>query len=273
VIVHESQATRVIVHESPEIYKKIELPSFNFSSGGIKPSFAEITIEYTPPPLFKIDDQSSVNEVVESLRESVVSTNQKLMAGMLNTSLSSFTRRTRESRKNVKPDRGPTTNVAAQEEQKKANVSPLRASVHKALNSKGEKPRTITGITAVTRGTKPFITNVASQRAKLMNTGVVARATNISNKQCEHCQRKFNDKAYSRHVEYCSKKAEEKAREERFRSKGRNGNLSRAGSCTSFNSSISVGATSTRSRQGSVSSSGNINSKRYDAKASLIKQQ
>lgn len=115
---------------------------------------------------------------------------------------------------------------------------------------------------------------------------------------CPFCTRKFNQKAYQRHVDYCKSKAEEKAREERFRSRnssqrklsgteasglgiqGSNSKiptLSRSGSSTSFNSNLSSykasreGSTSSRIR--TKSSVTNIHSKRYDAKQLLKNQQ
>lgn len=107
---------------------------------------------------------------------------------------------------------------------------------------------------------------------------------------CPFCTRKFNEKAYQRHVDYCKSKAEEKAREERFRSRNSSAQkqnsalglsetarkpqpsskiptLSRSGSSTSFNSNLSS------RRDGSNSSRGNIHSKRYDAKQLLKNQQ
>ena len=53
----------------------------------------------------------------------------------------------------------------------------------------------------------------------LQNQSAMERYQTLAALVCPFCTRKFNEKAYQRHVDYCKSKAEEKAREERFRSR------------------------------------------------------
>lgn len=118
------------------------------------------------------------------------------------------------------------------------------------------------------------ITNVSVKRMRpSLPAGAMEKAVGFANLQCEFCQRKFNDKAYERHVDYCKKKAEEKALAEKMRSRNSSVNSSRlhgrAPSQTSF-----ISKNSATSRDNSVSSSRLYNrAKKYDPKEALQKQQ
>ena len=95
---------------------------------------------------------------------------------------------------------------------------------------------------------------------------------------CPHCARKFNSKAYQRHVDHCKSKLDQKVREERLSTirtnslqkslaagepafKSKIPQLSRSGSQSSFNSNYSaksLGGSSNKVRDGSTSSRGEV---------------